>query len=62
MAWKVKRSFAKVKCQNIDSPVAISIMNDSYWISAGWLAGLPACLVIVSATDYRDGVFIALWR
>jgi len=44
----------KIKCQNIDGPITINIINDWYWISASWLACLPV-LVIVSATDYRDG-------
>lgn len=40
---KMKRLFLKeVNCQNIDSSVTISIINDWYWISAGWLA----CLLV----------------
>jgi len=34
-------SLEKIKCQNIDGPITINIINDWYWISAGWLACLP---------------------
>ncbi|KAL2734308.1 hypothetical protein V1478_004006 [Vespula squamosa] len=49
-----------ILCQNIEELTSISIMNDVYGVSVGWLL-LAACLVIVSATDYREGVFITLW-
>ncbi|KAF7406166.1 hypothetical protein HZH68_005535 [Vespula germanica] len=49
-----------ILCQNIEELTSISIMNDVHGVSVGWLL-LAACLVIVSATDYREGVFITLW-
>ncbi|KAL0121859.1 hypothetical protein PUN28_006970 [Cardiocondyla obscurior] len=39
----------------INSHLYAYVYRFCYWISAGWLGCLPACLVIVSATDYRDG-------
>ncbi|KAI4497520.1 hypothetical protein M0802_007290 [Mischocyttarus mexicanus] len=49
-----------ILCQNIEELTSISIIDDVYGVSVDWLP-LVACLVIVSATDYREGVFITLW-